>query len=57
MKELEAAFVARTIHPKDLKLNVTAALNALLEPIRVKFQDPRLVGSHDRPLCDMDSSH
>lgn len=40
--ELERAFIAKEIHPVDLKQNVTAALNDLLEPIRREFQSEEL---------------
>jgi tyrosyl-tRNA synthetase len=40
--ELEAAYASQQLYPKDLKLNVTEALNLLLQPIREKFQDPKL---------------
>jgi tyrosyl-tRNA synthetase len=40
--ELHAAFAAEQVHPGDLKTAVAKSLNALLEPIRVKFMDPKL---------------
>jgi len=40
--ELEAAFVANKLDPVDLKAGVTKALNKLLEPIRKKFDCPKL---------------
>eukprot|EP00158_Paraphelidium_tribonemae_P008817 Partr_v1_DN28694_c1_g1_i1_m50054 putative tyrosyl-tRNA synthetase len=35
---LEDAFAAREVHPGDLKKSVAAAINALLEPIRQKWE-------------------
>jgi hypothetical protein len=55
LQELEAAFVAREIHPKDLKQNVTDALNELLEPIRQHFQQPEMV-SETKTGADTDGS-
>jgi len=40
---LEKAFVAKEMHPLDLKDGVTLAINKLLGPIRKRFQDPRLI--------------
>ncbi|ORX44149.1 tyrosyl-tRNA synthetase [Piromyces finnis] len=39
-EDLEKAFVAKEIHPGDLKMSAANALNALLEPIRKEFEDP-----------------
>lgn len=37
-EELKTAFAAKSIHPKDLKDVVSAAINTILEPIRADFQ-------------------
>ncbi len=36
--ELEAAYRKGEIHPLDLKLNVSTALNEILEPVRAYFE-------------------
>ena len=42
-KAMERAFASKIMTPADLKGAVCSELNKLLEPIRKKFQDPRLV--------------
>ena len=37
-KELEEAFVAKKLHPMDLKTGVSAKLNELIEPVRKHFE-------------------
>eukprot|EP00004_Rigifila_ramosa_P024928 TRINITY_DN732_c0_g1_i2.p1 TRINITY_DN732_c0_g1~~TRINITY_DN732_c0_g1_i2.p1 ORF type:complete len:567 (+),score=140.90 TRINITY_DN732_c0_g1_i2:44-1702(+) len=37
--ELHSCFEAKKLHPGDLKLGVTDAVNKLLDPIRAKFRD------------------
>jgi len=39
---MEKAFGSRELDPVDLKGGVSAALNKLLDPIRKKFEDPKL---------------
>lgn len=39
-ESVEKAFANKLLFPADLKAGVTDALNALLDPIRRKFQDP-----------------
>ncbi|CAN9503796.1 unnamed protein product [Ophioblennius macclurei] len=41
-EEVEKDFAAEMIHPGDLKASVEVALNALLEPVRKKFESPEL---------------
>jgi len=41
--DLETAFANKEIHPVDLKQAVIASVNTLLDPIRKKFEDPKLV--------------
>ncbi|RPD70853.1 tyrosyl-tRNA synthetase [Lentinus tigrinus ALCF2SS1-7] len=38
-EELEADFVAKKVHPLDLKTAVAASINRLLDPIRAAFQE------------------
>jgi tyrosyl-tRNA synthetase len=38
----QAAFVAKTLHPLDLKSGVAAALNALMAPVRAAFSSKKL---------------
>ena len=40
--EVHEAFKNKTLFPADLKLGVTDAINDLLEPVRKKFEDPKL---------------
>ncbi|ORX55675.1 tyrosyl-tRNA synthetase [Hesseltinella vesiculosa] len=40
---LEDDFKEKKLHPGDLKAGVTDAINALLEPIRKTFEDPKLI--------------
>lgn len=41
-EDLEKAFVDKQLYPLDLKSGVMDALNELLDPIRKKFEDPKL---------------
>jgi len=41
-KTLESAFASEELHPGDLKLGVEGFINNLLDPIRKKFQEPKL---------------
>ncbi|KAJ3139443.1 hypothetical protein HK101_003628 [Irineochytrium annulatum] len=41
--DVHADFASKALHPGDLKKAAAVAFNALLEPIRNKFQDPRLM--------------
>jgi tyrosyl-tRNA synthetase len=38
--DVEAAFVAKTLHPLDLKTAVAAALNSVMDPVRAAFVSP-----------------
>lgn len=40
--ELEEAFAKQDVHPGDLKTSVEGYINKLLEPIRKKFEEPKL---------------
>lgn len=40
--ELEEAFAKQEVHPGDLKAGVENYMNKLLEPIRKKFEEPKL---------------
>jgi len=41
-KDVEEAFGKEELHPGDLKMGVEGFINGLLEPIRKKFQEPKL---------------
>lgn len=41
-ESLEQAFSKQELHPGDLKAGVEVYINRLLEPIRQKFNDPKL---------------
>jgi len=41
MAVLEADFTSGALHPKDLKVAVTAALNAILQPVRDHFANDK----------------
>lgn len=41
-EDLEASFSKQDLHPADLKAAVEKYLNALLDPIRKVFQEPKL---------------
>ena len=40
---LERAFANKEIHPADLKAAVVTGINALLDPIRTRFQTPEML--------------
>jgi len=42
-EELESAYAAQSLAPQDLKPGIASAINALLDPIRKKFEDPSLI--------------
>lgn len=41
-EQLEEAFAKEELHPGDLKTGVEGYINKLLEPIRKKFEEPKL---------------
>jgi len=42
-QELETAYASNALFPKDLKDGIVDAINKLLDPIRQKFKDPKLI--------------
>jgi len=54
--DLEKAFAENLIHPGDLKKAATISLDALLAPIRRRFEDPALVSLTARAYPNQPSS-
>jgi len=42
-QELETAYASNALFPKDLKDGIVDVINKLLDPIRQKFKDPKLI--------------